>query len=384
MKSLRVRLTLWFALSFLAVTGVFMGLTYRHLDVELRRKTFQSEVRINPNWILHGSFSEEEIREIMSQLVVASLVYSLPMVLVTLMLGYVISRKSLKPIGELNRQLQAVDRLTLHRRVQLPEADDAFRDLVGYLNEMLARLDRSFADMSEYAAKVAHELRTPLTILRLKVEQSNAAIEPRLADELEAELHRLTHVVDQSLLIAKADQGRLKWERQPFDLATVLADLVRDFRLLAADEGRRLEYFHPTRCGVVSEPRYCRQILHALLTNALMHGCGPIRIRLRNRGGIARFTLLNQVAPAPKPGNQSLGLGLRVVRALLGQQGDLTLRQHHGDRYHATLVELPRAEVDQRPSANLPVRTLHGTAILDAAEPTLKLSTHTTWDPTGT
>ncbi len=374
MKTLRVRLTLWFALSFLAVTGVFMGLTYRHLDVELRRKTFQNEVNINPNWILHGSFSEEEVREIMTQLIVASLSYSLPLVLATLTLGYVIARKSLNPIGSLNQQLRAVDPRTLHRRVQLPEADEPFQDLVAHLNDMLARLDRSFADMSEFSARVAHELRTPLTILRLKVEQSQGAIEPVLADELEVELHRLTHVVDQSLLIAKVDQGRLKWGPEAFDLSALLADLVKDFRLLAAEEDRRFEYLYSACCQVETDPRYCRQILHTLLTNALMHGCGTIRIRVLNRGGFVRFTVLNQVRHEPMPGNQTLGLGLRVVKALLGQQPDLRFRQHQGDRYHATILAFPRSNPDLPGStAKAGRESSEGTGLVPA-EPGWKLS----------
>ncbi|HUL51224.1 MAG TPA: histidine kinase dimerization/phospho-acceptor domain-containing protein [Candidatus Nitrosotalea sp.] len=341
MKTLRVRLTLWFALSFLAVTGVFMWLTYRHLDMDLRRKTFQSEVNINPNWILHGSFSEEEVREIMAQLIVASLIYSLPLVLVTLVLGYVIARKSLNPIGSLNQQLRAVDPRTLHRRVQLTEGDEPFQDLVVHLNAMLARLDRSFAEMSDYAAKVAHELRTPVTILRLKVEQSQGKVEPGLAEELEGELHRLAHVIDQSLLIAKAGQGRLRWEPDTFSLADMLSDLIKDFCLLAAEEDRRFEYHHSARCYVDTDPRYCRQILHTLLTNALMHGCDTVRVRTINRRGIVRFTILNRVMHQPQQGSQTLGLGLRVVKALLSQQPDIRFRQHHGSRYHSSLLVFP-------------------------------------------
>ena len=68
MKSLRVRLTVWFALGFLAVTVIFTLVTYRRLDLELRRGTFAREQNINPNWILHGSYSEEEVHEIMAAL----------------------------------------------------------------------------------------------------------------------------------------------------------------------------------------------------------------------------------------------------------------------------------------------------------------------------
>ena len=69
MKSLRVRLTVWFALGFLAVTVIFTLVTYRRLDLELRRGTFAREQNINPNWILHGSYSEEEVHEIMAALI---------------------------------------------------------------------------------------------------------------------------------------------------------------------------------------------------------------------------------------------------------------------------------------------------------------------------
>lgn len=341
MKSLRVRLTLWFALSFLAVSAGFMFFTYRHLDLELRKKTFQREFNINPNWILHGSYAEGEVREIMAELVVASLIYSLPLVLVTLLLGYYIARKSLSPVASLNRQLQAVSPRTLQQRVSLPEADEQFRDLVNHLNDMLARLQRSFNEMSEYAAKVAHELRTPLTILRLKVEQADGRIEADLAEELQSELHRLAHVVDQALLIAKADQGRLEWRLERFDLAAVLSELVKDFHLLAAEEGREVRLEAPAQCFLETDPKYCKQILHSLLTNALMHGRGPIRLRLQVRRGRVSLTLCNLVRSPAKTPEATLGLGLRVVRALLALQPAIRFRQHHGRRFHATSLSCP-------------------------------------------
>ena len=73
MKSLRVRLTLWFTLGFVAVAAIFMLFTYRQLDLELRRDTFGREQNINPNWILHGSYSEAEVEDIMGTLMRSSL-----------------------------------------------------------------------------------------------------------------------------------------------------------------------------------------------------------------------------------------------------------------------------------------------------------------------
>ena len=140
MRSLRIRLTLWFALSFLAVSVLFMQLCYRHLRVELLRKTAGTELKSPEDAFPRGNYSEQEISEIMGSLVAATLTYALPLILVLLVLGYWLARKSLSPIEFLNSQLQAVGPGNLAQRVHLPEADEQFRDLTHHLNEMLARL----------------------------------------------------------------------------------------------------------------------------------------------------------------------------------------------------------------------------------------------------
>jgi signal transduction histidine kinase len=343
MKSLRTRLTLWFTLGFVIVTAIQITLTYRRLDLELRKDTFERENKINPNWILHGSYTEEEIDSIMGELLRSSLAVSVPLVLLIIALGYYIARQSLRPIENLNRQLRSVTPGTLGRKVELPEGDEQFRSLSRHLNDMLARLERSFLEMSEYAAKVAHELRTPITILRHKVEQSQGKIDPDMAEVLQEELLRLNHVVEQSLLIAKAGQGRLAWRSEPVDLSALVAELVRDFDLLATAQERRIQFEGEPGHVVETDAKYCKQILHALLTNALIHGRGDIRVRLMSRGRRASFMTMNEVRSTPTASELTLGLGLRVVRALVGQQSSLRFRQHHGSRHHASCLTFPTA-----------------------------------------
>lgn len=343
MKSLRTKLTLWFTLGFVAVTVIHITFTYRRLDLELRKDTFERENEINPNWILHGSYTEEEVENIMEEMLRSSLVVSVPLVLLIVGLGYYLARQSLRPIENLNRQLQAINPGTLGRKVTLPEGDEQFRSLSRHLNEMLSRLERSFLEMSEYAAKVAHELRTPITILRHKVEQADGKIDPEMAEDLQEELLRLNHVVEQSLLIAKAGQGRLIWRRELIDLSEVVGDLVRDFDLLARAQERQILFQAKAGCLVETDPKYCRQIIHALFTNALIHGRGDIRVRLRRVGGRVVFTTLNEVRSSPTVTELTLGLGLRVVRALVAQEPTITFRQRHRSRRHVSSLGLVAA-----------------------------------------
>jgi signal transduction histidine kinase len=340
-KSLRWRLAAWFGISLVLVLTTFVGFTYYFLNSELHNKHWQRDYPDHPDWKLHGSYSEAEIADILGELVEISLLYGIPLAVVAVLIGLAISNKSLRPIARLNRQLQAIRAPDLSRRIELPEADAEFRDLVRHINESLDRLDRAFTDMSEYAAKVAHELRTPLAILRLKVEHAGDRIAPDLAEQLQSELHQLTHVVDQSLLIAKADQGRLNPQLSTFDLAQLVADVAEDFALLAQEDGRTVHLISPGHSPILADLKHTRQILHNLLTNAFKHGQGEIRVRLARKNGCVVLMIANRLRDRKAVQPEALGLGLRVVDTLLSLQPDLKCRRRRGDRNYLVRLAFP-------------------------------------------
>jgi signal transduction histidine kinase len=347
-KSLRTRLTVWFGLSFLVLTAILMLLTYRDIEMELRHRHWQTDYPTHPDWTLHGSYSEGEIDDVMEDLVEGAFLYVIPLAVGVVILGYLLARKSLRPIASVNSQLQAVRATNLQKKIELAEVDEEFRDLMRHINDLLSRLHTSFVEMSEYAAKVAHELRTPLMIIRLKLEQTDAQINPDLAEELQEELHRLTHVVDQSLLIAKAEQGRVILRPERFDLSKMLNDVVKDFELLAAENKRSVTCDIPPGCWLEADPKYFKQILHSLLTNALKHGQGNIQIRLVRRRARAALIIYNRTQREAEPEKLALGLGMRVVTALVSLHPSLRFRFRRGNDYYSarlalSLVESPKA-----------------------------------------
>ena len=123
----------------------------------------------------------------------------------------------------------------------------------------------------------------------------------------------------------------------------MLTELVKDFHLLATDAGRRLDADVAADCHVLTDPKYCKQILHALLTNALTHGRGAIRVRLSHRRRQVGLTFFNQVRQSPRAEERNLGLGLRVVHALLKLEPRVHFRQHHGRNFFATSLQFPAA-----------------------------------------
>lgn len=321
MKSLRLRLALWFAVSVAAVMAVFVAVTFTHLRHELRFEKWERTRGSGAAWTLHGSYSEAEVADIVGELWSLSLLYATPVLLLAMGAGYVVARRALRPVRDMQEQLQRMGAPNLSARVNVADADREFRAIGQNINGLLMRLENSFRQLSDFSAQVAHELRTPLTLMRLQVEESAGRIEPALAESLQEELTRLSDYVDQCLLLATAEQGRLAVSLERVSLGSVANDVVEAYARLAADQHRTITQ-HITAVEVETDPRHVRQLLHILLSNALRHGDGAIRVTVaRAPDGTGTCEIVNRVASRRPPGDGGHGLGLRIGKALAATLG---------------------------------------------------------------
>lgn len=319
MKSLRWRLTLWYALSLLVAVVVLVLSAHWHLDYELRREKWERTHPAHPDWILHGSFTDKEVHDILGELLGFWAMVGVPVVGLALLAAYFIARQSTKPVRDVNRQLARLGPATLRRRLHAPDADPEVAELVRYVNELLGRLETSFTQLQEYTSEVAHELRTPLQLMRLQVEAKAATMEPALAEGLQEELARLSNYVETALMIARAEQGRLETEPEAIALKDFLSDVIEPFSRLAATQRRRLLWSCPNQAAAWADRSALKQILFNLLNNALKHGRDDIFLRVRPRAGAVSVLIGNRPADRSSKNGSGLGIGLRLVRALAGQ-----------------------------------------------------------------
>jgi signal transduction histidine kinase len=319
MKSLRWRLTLWFGVSLLIVVTGLIFAAHRHLDYELRQEKWEHTTPQHPDWILHGSYSDKEVQEILGELVRFWILVGVPLVAAALVSAYFIARRSDRPVREVNRQLSSLGPATLAQRLQAPDVDPEVGELVRHVNELLARLELAFAHLQEYTTQVAHELRTPLQLMRLRIESNAAGMKPELAEELQEELARLTSYVETALTIARAEQGRLEMNPEPLALKEFLTDTLELFSRLAAAEGRRLLWSCPADIVVQADRSTLKQILFNLLSNTLKHGEQDILLRVRPHRGSVSLLLGNRMTERTQTSRQGLGIGLRLVQALASQ-----------------------------------------------------------------
>ncbi|HEX9081266.1 MAG TPA: histidine kinase dimerization/phospho-acceptor domain-containing protein, partial [Holophagaceae bacterium] len=128
--------------------------------------------------------------------------------------GYWLSGRAMAPVERVTAMSRAIEASSLHQRLPHPGVDCEIGRLVDTLNHMLGRLDDSFGSMARFTADASHELRSPLANLRSLVDVSLR--DPHSREELQEdiqsigeEVDRLGRIVEDLLLMAKADADRL-------------------------------------------------------------------------------------------------------------------------------------------------------------------------------
>jgi signal transduction histidine kinase len=105
-------------------------------------------------------------------------------------------------------------------------------------NDMLERLEQSFAQAARFSADAAHELQTPLTILQGELDQAVQNAPPSSAEQrrysgLLEEVQRLKAIAQKLLLLARTDAGRLPLQLEPVDLSAAVSQTAHDVEDMA-------------------------------------------------------------------------------------------------------------------------------------------------------
>jgi two-component system OmpR family sensor kinase len=289
-----------------------------------------------------------------------------------LLIGSWIAGRALEPIDRIITEVREItDGRSLHRRLAEPIVKDELGRLTATLNQMMARLERSFAALRRFTADASHELKTPLTVLRAGVER--AITTPHLSRETLAtleetlqEINRMTELVDALLTLARADEGIAPLHREPTDLRAIVEETRETGELLAEQAGVMISVATPAEPVVIAvDAQRVRQLLLNLLTNAvkytpsggsvsveLSQDNGRVTLAVRDSGiGIAAGDLPHifdrfwraDSARTRTGGRPGAGLGLAISKWIAeahGGQIDVTSRPGRGTTFTVTL---PRA-----------------------------------------
>jgi signal transduction histidine kinase len=265
--------------------------------------------------------------------------------------GSLLARRIAHPLEGLASAATAISKGDLQQRVAVESNIAELESLKKTFNEMAESLRQSDEAKKAFIADVTHELRTPLTVIKGTIETlEDGALDDfegrgPLLTSMQRETDRLIRLVNELLVLTRADAGSLQLNLQPFDLAELARSRCDVFSNLATREGIELKC--KVDCAspplVRGDPDRLSQVIDNLLDNAIRHSPenSTITVLLKPANEGVEFSVGDQgigipaqhlpfiferfyrvdAARSRNRKDGGTGLGLAIARALVNAQG---------------------------------------------------------------
>jgi signal transduction histidine kinase len=265
-------------------------------------------------------------------------------VILALIAGTLLARRFVTPIEAISNAATSVN-LT----EPVPTAS-GIRELDGLgraFNAMTENLRQSDQAKSAFIADVTHELRTPLTVIKGTIETledgalDDLAGRGPLLDSMRRETERLIRLVNDLLLLTRADAGTLNMEIQPLDLVELAQTRCEHLSALAARRKVSLAVTGAESALVQGDADRLSQVLDNLLDNAIHYSPenSIIEVEISSGDGECQCAVIDHGPGIPAKHlpfifdrfyradtsrnrqTGGAGLGLAIVKALVQAQG---------------------------------------------------------------
>ncbi|MGN1368851.1 MAG: ATP-binding protein [Aristaeellaceae bacterium] len=209
--------------------------------------------------------------------------------LLSLLIGYLMMGRCLRPIRNMIAGAQRITAGHFHERLPAAPARDELGQLTETLNEMLGELDAAFQREQRFTSDASHELRTPVAVIQACAEE--LCTHDELSAEVEKPLHsirneccRMQRLIEQMLMLTRAQEGRLHLTIEPLCVLDVLESVQDALADLAADSDIQIAVHAPAELTVMADQSLLSQLILNLTENAIKYGKPHGHVELSAKG----------------------------------------------------------------------------------------------------
>lgn len=322
------------------------------------------EVKGHKRWLIQTALNVTQERAILESSFDILKIIILVALVITTFAGWLITRQGLKPLGVLNNEIQKINAEQLDIRIGNQQWPEELKNLADSFDNMLARLETSFTELSRFSSDIAHEFRSPINnmIAAATVIQS----QERSAEEykntlamITEEAERLARMISSMLFLARADKATQAIHRESVTTETIFKQLQEFFEIAAEERHIALTFTGNERLFV--DITLILRALSNLLDNAIRHTPNGGRITLTalrqndnvlisiadTGEGISREHLPHiferfYCVDKSRTENESTGLGLAIVKSIAELHGGSVIvesEQGKGSKFTLIIVD---------------------------------------------
>lgn len=285
--------------------------------------------------------------------------------------GYFLARRSLAPVVSMSNQAGEIGSSNLNQRLAVKNESDELGNLAKTFNSLLSRIESSFNQQRQFMADASHELRTPVAILRGESQIAISKGDRTAAEYRESlavvhdESRRLSKIVEDLFVTARADSGQLRPVLASVFLDEIVAECVRAVGSLAEKRMVKIEFFAAGEMPFDGDEPLLHRLFLNLLDNAIKYNRreGRVIVKAEILGGKYAFTVADDgdgIPEADRPrifdrfyradksrtsdnadGKNGVGLGLSIAAWIAEGHGGSVILESSGPHGSIFRVELP-------------------------------------------
>jgi len=224
------------------------------------------------------------VEEIFSKLPSALLFMSIPILLLSFLVSFFITKRTILPVAKITRAAQSVTIDNLSDLLPLSGNDDEIDELSKTFNSLFLRLKQDFERERQFSSDVSHELNTPITVisgqtsLLLRWGKDNPEQLEKSLNAIKTESKTMQAIIANLLQISRIESGRIKPQISQVRLSEMFRWLTEEFAEIAPQVQIVSE---PNEIILSTDQEMLHQILTILISNSVKFTPQNCQINLR-------------------------------------------------------------------------------------------------------
>ena len=276
-------------------------------------------------------------------------------IIASIILGYIVSKKMLKPIDHITKTAENIGIRNLKERIEIKGPEDELKRLANTFNNMIDRLQGAFDRQAQFVSDASHELRTPIAVIQGYAnlldrwgKDDRDALEKSIYG-IKVEAANMANLTEKLLFLAKGDSGTQLIEKKEFCLNELIDEVVRESKLIEKDH--IISSNKNDAVSVFADYKMIKQMLRVFVDNSMKFTPkgGIIDVSSEVQGKVVKITISDTGIGIPKDEIENIfnrfyvvdksrskekggtGLGLSIAKWIIDMhQGTIDIKSEEG------------------------------------------------------
>ncbi len=276
--------------------------------------------------------------------------------LVALIVGFFITKKSMKPVKKMSETARQISGSDLSQRLEVEDSDDELTELAQTFNSMLERLQKAFKRQEQFVSDASHELRTPISIIKGYINildrwgKEDVEIREEAVDSIKTEIKSMNDLIESLLFLARGDLADIELSYESFYLNNIIEEVIEENKII--DESLNYIFSKQEKVKIYADKLLIKQLLRIFIENSRKYTPSDgeitidfneiednIKILIKDTGkGIPKkdiphiFNRFYKVDKSRSDEKGSSGLGLSIAMKIIElHNGDIEVESELGE-----------------------------------------------------